>query len=151
VGFIFTFLSADGWDEESASAGLDSENPHIAQFGDIVFEFDGEDTIQVTMYDGDDDFYVTGGDYSGTYVRLGVLSEKLYQAEAMDLLFSAVSDEMGDCQVYYAGMGELDGQRVYLFDVGSNGTAEFVPERSFAVTEYGEMHEFIDDAYVPCN
>ncbi len=68
VGFQFTFLDADGAEAESSFAGLDSANPRRAQFGDIVFEFDGEDTIHVTKYDGDD-MYVTGGDYTGTYVR----------------------------------------------------------------------------------
>ncbi|HWQ75800.1 MAG TPA: hypothetical protein VN441_10825 [Syntrophomonas sp.] len=45
-------------DEESGVAALEPDNPYSAQYGEMVFTFDGIDTISIT-----------GGDYAETYYR----------------------------------------------------------------------------------
>jgi hypothetical protein len=51
--FLFTI-----GDEETGVAAIDPDNPYAAEFGEMTFVFDGEDTIQIT-----------GGDYAETYFR----------------------------------------------------------------------------------
>jgi hypothetical protein len=54
--FSFTIDGIEPLD--SGIAALDSDDPYSAQFGEIVFTFDGVDTIDIT-----------GGDYAETYSR----------------------------------------------------------------------------------
>jgi hypothetical protein len=57
-GTSFSFTIDDVDRVDSGVAALDSDNPYSARFGEIVFTFDGVDTINIT-----------GGDYAETYFR----------------------------------------------------------------------------------
>lgn len=57
-GTSFSFTIDDVDRVDSGVAALDYDNPYSAQFGEIVFSFDGVDTINIS-----------GGDYAETYFR----------------------------------------------------------------------------------
>ncbi len=57
-GKSFYFNIDDGDSDASGVAALDPGNPYEAQYGEMIFTFDGFDTI-----------YITGGDYAEIYFR----------------------------------------------------------------------------------
>ena len=57
-GMLFYFIIDDTEAGESGVAAIDPDNPYSAEYGDMIFVFDGEDTINIT-----------GGDYAETYFR----------------------------------------------------------------------------------